>query len=87
MWMAAELGVPFELQSFDLTDEAHEKFPSPMKKHPYFVDSDGTSLFESIAINLYLLRQYGATSPLAPRNADEEARLLQWLVYVIKRAI
>ena len=47
--VAAELGVPFELQSFDLTDEAYEKFPSPMKKHPYFVDSDGTA--EKVAIS------------------------------------
>merc|ERR1712070_518951 len=39
------------------------------------------TLFESLAINYYLAKKAGG--PLAPNSLEEEARIMQWSVWVI----
>ena len=56
---------------------------NPNRKQPFMVDSDGTTVFESLAINLYLVREHGRGHPLAPRNNTEEAALVQWTVWAM----
>jgi len=41
---------------------------------------EGYSLFESLAINYYLAKMCGG--PLAPKNVEEEARILQWSIWI-----
>eukprot|EP00747_Dinoflagellata_sp_TGD_P193643 gnl/TRDRNA2_/TRDRNA2_60076_c0_seq1.p1 gnl/TRDRNA2_/TRDRNA2_60076_c0~~gnl/TRDRNA2_/TRDRNA2_60076_c0_seq1.p1 ORF type:complete len:254 (+),score=23.79 gnl/TRDRNA2_/TRDRNA2_60076_c0_seq1:47-808(+) len=82
IWMARELGVPFKLEELAPLETipgdtfGHNKFP-------LFVDSDGTTMFESLAINLYLCRKYGASCDVAPQNLQEEAAVLQWSVWAM----
>lgn len=41
---------------------------------------EGFSLFESLAINYYLAKQ--TNSPLGPKNVEEEARIMQWSIWI-----
>ena len=53
---------------------------NPNGRIPAMVDGD-LVLFESMAINLYLARQYGGD--LYPRDVADEARAQQWSVWAI----
>jgi len=53
---------------------------NPNGRIPALVDGDLT-LFESMAINLYLAKRYGGA--LYPANAADEARAWQWSVWAI----
>ena len=53
---------------------------NPNGRIPALIDGDLT-LFESMAINLYLTKRYGGA--LYPSNAADEARALQWSVWGI----
>jgi glutathione S-transferase len=53
---------------------------NPNGRIPALVDGDLT-LFESMAINLYLAKKYGGD--LYPAGADNEARAWQWSVWAI----
>ncbi len=53
---------------------------NPNGRIPALVDGDLT-LFESMAINLYLAKRYGGV--LYPANAADEARAWQWSVWAI----
>jgi glutathione S-transferase len=80
LWMAAELRLEVENESLVLMDPSMGSL-NPNWKQPVLVDSDGTVIYESLAINLYLVRKYGAGSPLAPESNKEEAALLQWTMW------
>jgi glutathione S-transferase len=47
------------------------------------MDDNGFALFESMAINLYLARKYGDSSPLVPRSPEEEALVVQWTFWAV----
>ena len=53
---------------------------NPNGRIPALIDGDLT-LFESMAINLYLAKRYGGA--LYPSNAGDEARTWQWSVWAI----
>lgn len=53
---------------------------NPNGRVPALVDGD-LQLFESMAINLYLAKRYGAS--LYPTDAADEARTWQWSVWAI----
>ena len=81
MWCASELGVPFEH-----IDVPWEKLKAPdflainpNGKVPGFQDGDLT-LFESLAINLYVAKKYG-TGELYPTSIEDEARVFQWTLW------
>lgn len=84
VWLCNELGLPYELERFELGDPAM-RAPDylavhPMGRVPALRDGDAT-LYESGAIVQYLLARYGE-GRLAPdvASADYPA-WLQWLHY------
>ena len=93
IWMAKELGIPFEhvpviqvyrLPNSDASDAPlHTRSPAFLAVNPNglvpCIDDDGLVLNESFAITLYLARKHGGT--LAPRDLREEGLMLQWTLW------
>ena len=81
MWCARELSIPFE--HIDVAWDGLKKPEflaiNPNGKVPGFSDGNLT-LFESLAINLYLAKKYG-TGELYPTNLEDEARTFQWTLW------
>ena len=76
IWLLQELGLDFDVCSDQPLLSQH--LPGPMQKQPVLVDSDGTVVCESLAINLYLCQRYAAAVPdLCPRTPQEHALTLQ----------
>ncbi|RUS63290.1 glutathione S-transferase family protein [Pseudorhodobacter sp. E13] len=93
LWLLAEAGTAFThipvIQSYRLANPAAADAPlntlspeflaiSPQSAVPVMVDGD-LVLTESLAITLYLARQYGGD--LAPRDAAELAQAEQWALF------
>lgn len=93
LWLLAEAGTEFThipvIQSYRLADPAAADAPlntlspdflaiSPQSAVPVMVDGD-LVLTESLAITLYLARQYGGD--LGPRDAAELAQAEQWALF------
>ena len=84
LWLLEEIGVDYELIPVDfrkdenLRDEYLEI--NPNGKIPTMIDGELT-LYESMAINLYLARQYG--SDLYPDSAEQEALANMWSYWVM----
>lgn len=79
LWALEELGVPYEnVPTNFATDAKKPEFLAinPNGRVPALVDGDVT-LFESMAINLYLAKRYD-TKNLYPKSLADEARAVQW---------
>jgi glutathione S-transferase len=79
LWALEELGVPYEhVPTNFATDAKKPEFAAinPNQRVPALVDGDVT-LFESMAINLYLGKKYD-TRGLYPKALADEARAIQW---------
>jgi glutathione S-transferase len=80
LWLAKELGLDYENV---LTDFANNGTRSPEylainpNGHVPAIDDSGFILWESMAINLYLAKKYGAGS-LYPTRLEDEAQTWQW---------
>jgi glutathione S-transferase len=86
LWMARELGIPHENVPvhFKATKESPELVKAnPNARIPALETEDGFTLFESMAINLYLARKHGAASGIAPASLEEEAIATQWSFWVM----
>jgi glutathione S-transferase len=84
LWALEELGVPYELVETPLgsgTQSAEYRSVNPNGRIPALVDGDLT-LFESLAINLYLARKYDKGG-LWPRTLEDEARAVQWSIWAM----
>lgn len=86
LWMARELGLPHE--SVPVHFRATRDSPALVKANPNaripaIEDADGFTLFESMAINLYLARKHGAPGGIAPATLEEEAEATQWSFWVM----
>src|SRR5271167_1469660 len=86
LWMAAELGLDYVHVPLAYDDPAL-KAPSylainPAGAIPAIVD-DGFALPESLAINLYLAKRYGAggPAPLYPETLQGEAEAWRWSLW------
>ncbi len=80
LWMAKELGLDYEHVKVDFaTGETRrpEHLTLNPNGHVPVIDDDGIILWESMAINLYLAKKYGA-GELYPRRIEDEARAWQW---------
>ena len=79
LWALEEIGVPYENKQIDMKNKEHksESFLkiNPNGKIPAMVDGD-TTLFESMAINLYLADKY--KPELLGTNVQERALTFQW---------
>ena len=83
LWMAKELGLDYEHVRVDFaTGETRQ--PAHMALNPNghipVIDDDGFILWESMAINLYLAKKYGAGG-LYPSRLEDEARAWQWSLW------
>lgn len=92
-WLLEELGAPFKvvpvLQAYRLADPTapdaplHSRHPDFLKINPNGhipAMADGTLiLYESLAINLYLVKKFGGT--LAPADLGEEGLLAMWTLW------
>jgi glutathione S-transferase len=80
LWMAKELGLDYEHIKVDFaTGETRTPahFALNPNGHVPVIDDDGFILWESMAINLYLAKKYGA-GRLYPNRLEDEARAWQW---------
>jgi glutathione S-transferase len=80
LWAAEELGLKFEHIPVGIADGSTRK-PEHLRLNPNghipVIDDDGTILWESMAINLYLAEKYGK-APFWPTAAGDRARVYQW---------
>ena len=82
IWAALELGIPYENVPIGWHDnsiysDAYRQI-NPNARVPAIKDGDFI-LWESLAINLYLVKKHGG--PLAPRTLEEEALAWQWTLW------
>jgi glutathione S-transferase len=80
LWMAKELGLDYEHVKVDFaTGETRrpEHLALNPNGHVPVIDDDGLILWESMPINLYLAKKYGAGG-LYPSRLEDEARAWQW---------
>lgn len=87
LWVAEELGLPYENVPIDYKDEsdgpAGKRRPdfraaSPLGRIPA-IDDGGFALFESFAIDLYLARKHG--KGLWPATVEGEGLAFQWTLF------
>ncbi|MGB1883139.1 MAG: glutathione S-transferase family protein [Gammaproteobacteria bacterium] len=83
LWAIEECGIEYE--HVPVTFRKDSKSPeylavNPNGRVPALKDGD-LIVFESLAINLYLAKQYGGG--LYPDNVQDEARAVQWSIWVI----
>src|SRR5262245_28325792 len=81
LWMANQLGIPFERIQPDIASDAYKKV-NPNRRMPA-IDDDGVIVWESMAINLYLAKKYGKDKDLATKTPVEEALATQWSFWVM----
>lgn len=84
LWMARELGVAHEsvpVHFKDTRGSADLVRVNPNARIPALETDDGFTLFESMAINLYLAKKHGG--PLAPASLEEDAVATQWSFWVM----
>ena len=83
-WALEELGVPFEKVKLDLTAGDHKK-PEYLAKNPNgkvpLLVVDGTPIFESLAILIYLGERWGVEKDLFPALGLARADALKWMVW------
>ncbi len=84
LWLCRELGLDFDHEPTHFTDPALRADTylaiNPNGRIPSIQDGN-LSLWESMAINLYLAKKHGGA--LAPRNLEEEAVATQWSLWVM----
>jgi len=86
-WLLEELGLEYEFTKLD-TQAGECRTPeflaiNPNGHVPTLVDGE-TTVWESMAINLYLVRKHGG--PLAPKTLQDEAKLYQWSFWAMTEA-
>lgn len=83
-WSLEELGIPYEAVEVDLKDPADKQKKlgpiNPNLKVPVLVH-DGTVVFESAAIQIYLGETFGVDKGLFPAPGRERGEALKWLVW------
>jgi glutathione S-transferase len=79
LWMAKELGIEYENIATDISGGSRqpEFLAINPNGHIPAIDDSGFHLWESMAINLYLAKKYGAGT-LYPSRLEDEARAWQW---------
>jgi glutathione S-transferase len=83
-WSLEELGIPYEAVKVDLKDAADKQKKlgpvNPNLKVPVLVH-DGTKIFESAAIQIYLGETFGVEKGLYPPPGKQRGEALKWLVW------
>jgi len=84
LWLANELGVQYEHVPVSILNggtRTPEMLALNPNGHVPVIVSDGLPVFESMAINLFLVRKHGG--PLAPTGLREEAQVLRWTFWFV----
>jgi glutathione S-transferase len=85
LWMAKELGLDYEHVKVDFA-AGETRTPAHLALNPNghipVIDDNGFILWESMAINLYLAKKYGAGT-LYPTRLEDEARAWQWSFWMM----
>jgi glutathione S-transferase len=83
LWAAEELGLKFEHIPVGI-GAAGSRQPEYLKINPNghipAIDDEGTIIWESMAINLYLAEKYGK-APLWPSKIEDRGRAYQWIFW------
>ncbi len=83
LWIAHELGLEYEHVAMETGPGGARELDylavNPNGRLPA-IDDDGVILFESLAINLYLAKKYGA-GRFYPASLEGEARAWQWSLW------
>jgi glutathione S-transferase len=83
LWMLEELGVPYENVKINTTGDS--RTPEFLRINPNghvpVLQEDGLTLWESLAINLYLARKYD--KGLWPKTMEDEGRAFQWSLWAV----
>ncbi len=79
LWAAKELGLDYEHVQADIKSADFAKI-NPNAKMPAMTDGK-TTIFESMAINLYLARKHD--KGLWPKSIDDEGLTFQWSFWVM----
>jgi glutathione S-transferase len=83
-WALEELGVPYEKVKVDLA-AGEQKKPEYLAKNPNgkvpLLMVDGTAVFESLAILIYLGERYGVDKDLFPPLSLARAEALKWMAW------
>ena len=79
LWLAEELGLDYEQRQKDESGLDYLAV-NPAGKVPS-IDDDGLVLWESMAINMYLVKKHGGD--LAPRDLAAEAVTLRWTFWAM----
>jgi glutathione S-transferase len=83
-WALEELGVPYEKVKIDLKAKDNEKPAflalNPNGKVPLVVH-DGTPIFESAAITMYLGETFGVDKKLYPPPGPKRGLAMKWIVW------
>lgn len=85
LWAAREIGLDFEHVPTNFKEKsksAEYLRINPNGRIPALQDGDFT-LFESLAINTYLVKKYGANSGLLPKTLEDDARAMQWSLWAM----
>jgi glutathione S-transferase len=84
LWLAKELGLPFEHVSIDQRAGETRK-PDFLKINPNghipAIRDGDLVLWESLAINEYLIHKHGG--PLAPKTSDDWGRFYMWTMWAM----
>lgn len=85
LWELAELGIPVEKVKMDLSTNRDQDRPdfralNPNGKVPTIVH-DGTPIFESAAITMYLGEQFGVARKLYPEPGPRRGEAMKWIVW------
>jgi glutathione S-transferase len=85
LWLARELGIPVDNVPvhFNATRESPDLLAINPNARVPALDDNGFHLYESMAINFYLAKKYGAHTGIAPTSPEDEARILQWSFWVM----
>lgn len=79
LWMLHELELPHSLELIDFFDSDHDEENGGNRRVPFLVDeSSGAKIFESLAINTWLVQTYGESSRLSPRTSREWGDFFKW---------
>lgn len=83
-WSLAELDIPHEAVQVDIKDAADKQAKlgpvNPNQAVPVLVH-DGTKIFESAAIQIYLGETFGVDKGLYPKPGPKRGDALKWLVW------
>jgi glutathione S-transferase len=86
LWLLEELGLDYRHEPVEFrhgeTETPEMLALNPNGHIPVLTDDDLT-LYESMAINLYLASRYGANTPLWPADAGQQGLAYQWSFWVM----